>query len=115
MGDYSLEKVGALVRNDVYSTTGDDAFATKGLSTGTISVTGYTHSISYSSPDTENLALYSITPLTGAMTQYPTGIGRVPLTRQVVTQVSPPVTGLTVPSSGFATYQFNYLYYQGER
>lgn len=106
-----LEEVGFLIKDDLYSPTGNDAHATLGLKNVSANVTGYTLASQSVAFETGYLPLYSITALTGFLPE-PTGYSQTPLTNTVYDTGSFEIS----PTLGdVREYKHDYFYYLDQR
>lgn len=113
MGSY-LEETSFLIPNLGYSTTGDNPFATLGLTDTSGLITRYTLQTAKSVTTTGIIPLYNFRPITGALLDQATGFQKTILTGTSVREGTI-VTNMSLFEERTLLYRPDYLYYMEER
>lgn len=112
VGSY-IEKVGFLIKDNIYRTTGDVAHATLGLKDISGLFSGSSVSYTRASEKTGFLHLYEVVGLTGFLNE-PTGFISIPLYGQNVISGSENLS-ISLIDNKINQYKHNYLFFLSER
>lgn len=112
-GDY-LEETSFLLKDNLYSTSGDGAHATLGLKNSGVILTEYSLVSTKIVSSQESFPIYGVVPVTGFLLDSPTGYSKTYLTK-TITKTGSILENLSFIDDSAQSYKHDYLYYTSER
>jgi hypothetical protein len=109
-----LEETSFLIENDLYQPSGNDAFATLGLTANSGIISQYEMITNKVVTFQTGLPLYNFLPITGIIVDQPSGYLKINLTGSII-RTGEMLNTLTFKSGILSSYQNDYLYYLGKR